>query len=296
MRFSLNLANASRKQLPAVKKELRSKVPLLTRAEIRRHKEPLVKALEAELEEEHRPKGLSIYKKIIDYDSKHKKHFQDRKNDNLLLDVYKLLKRIENQTWNDEVESMVGFVWTIWDLKSDYDWFIEFMLLEATQKITDYKLEGTQTDVITKFTHGLSLDHRVHWWRAAMLHFETALHLALHNEEWTINESKELIIRITLELSSCAVKFSQELRKSGQKKEAVIIAKRALTVLRQDPQVNSLEHEFLAEAEFAACWADSGNYESAVSHYEHAASLAECCEMKEKYCECLIEAAKYYGM
>ncbi|KAG5675877.1 hypothetical protein PVAND_005743 [Polypedilum vanderplanki] len=294
MRFSFNLANAPKNLLPQVKQNLREKVPLLTVKELRRIKEPLVKVLKIELIEEGRPKALRIYDEIIRNDKKHKKFFQNKKNENFLLEIFEFLKTIDEKTWEEEVEALVNFAFVIFVKNEEIDWLIESLLIQATERITEYHLEGKKVDAITKFVHGLSLYHRLHWFRAALLHFEYAFKLAHHNDKWIFN-NKKLSNSIALELSKCAVKLSQEIRKNKKEIEnALAFSKRALLVLRYDLELENFEFEFEAEYEYASCWVDYDDYESALSHFEHAAALAEKCSMKEKYCECLLEIVNCY--
>jgi tetratricopeptide (TPR) repeat protein len=293
MRFPLNLTNAPRKLLPEVKKSIRAKVPVLTVQDLRRFKEPLAVALECELEEEECLNSLEIFKKVIKMDTKH--IFRYKRHSKLLLDVYENVKKVDKLPIEGEIEHLVEYARTLFDKDPHVDFIIESLLLHATDKIKSYRLTHTKLDAITKFTQGRCLFHRLNWLRAALLHFEYAFQISLPHNDWTIDDVKASHL-IAIDLASCSIQFSKELRKDRSTvSDAIVCSKRALTVLRHDLEMENLPLEIDAEMEFAACWFDFGDYDNAVSHFKHAAALAERCGLKERYCECVVEAGKCFG-
>lgn len=288
------LTSASRKEIPQVKKCIRSKIPYLTIQQIRRLKLPLADALQIELEELNQQKALKLFQEILKIDQKHKNVFCNRKNLSILEEIFDSIKDIEGKTEEQVIITIIEITKKFFNENENFDWLIEFLLIKAHQLVSDYELEQSKTSTILSYLHGLSLSHRLHWYRAALLYFESAFNNALKNDDW-IFEDEKFSTKIIPELSDCLIKLSKEIRIGHHNpKDASIYSYRALTILRKITVNENLRFEIDAEIEVGDCLMEQRSFDEANAHFEHGLGLSEFGGIKEKYCECLIKIAKCF--
>ena len=289
MEIPLKLTNASRKQLPHVKSILRKKVPYLSIQEIRRFKMPLVDAMTIDLEEAKHNKALSIFQEILDIDKNHNKCFTDDKNLNLLEEIFKSLVTLENKSGEEELMIIIELVKKFSNEDESFDWLIELLLIKGNQFGANRQLEETKSYTILSYIHGLFLSHRLHWYQAALLHFELAYKNILTNDDWTF-EDKNFCLKITQELSDCLIKLSRQIRIGQNDPEtAFIYASRSLTVLRNTLSDDNVKLEIDAETEYGDCLLDQRLFDDSRVHFEHALGLSEKYEQPKSFCESLMK-------
>ena len=289
MTFTLKLTNASRKQLPLVKKFLREKIPYLTIQELRRFKLPLAEAMTIDFEEGNHHKALSIFQDILEIDKSHNKCFTDNKNLSFLDEIYKSLMALEDKSGEEELMIIIELVKKFSNEDESFDWLIELLLIKGNQFGVNKQLEETKSYTILTYIHGLFLSHRLHWYQAALLQFELAYKNILTNDDWTF-EDKNFCLKITQELSDCLIKLSRQIR-IGQNypEEALLYASRALTILRKSLSDENINLEIDAETEYGDCLLDQCLFNEAKMHFDHALSLCEKYEISKKFCESLIK-------